>query len=404
VPESKTTLDAPQKSLTLDQKIHAEQVNSLYSHAPAAFVMELLVASFIALAVIDQVGKKIALFWWLFMVLCSVVDFFGYIAYKSRPENYQQPYLWFKVFIVTVILISAAWGFGGLYLVTQLDLPYQIFMVAVMAMISGAAVTALSLRCLSLILYLFFSLMPLIIWLAFFGGEMVHKLSAVLLAPYAVALTVGGFQLSRQMKESLRLRFENEELAHCLKSSNGRLQSLNQELTMLSATDSLTQVANRRYFEERLDKEWRRIVREQGEVAIIMIDVDHFKLYNDSLGHQQGDACLRKVALSIRDSLRRPADIVARYGGEEFIVFLPQTTREGAVRVAEMIRENVVNLDIPHPASDTLDVVSVSIGVSYCQPLETTSSRDLIAKADKALYAAKHEGRNKVLVKILDAS
>lgn len=401
MPESKTTLD--ESHLTLDQKIHAEQVSSLYSQAPAAFVMELLIASFIALSVTAQVGDKTALFWWLFMVSCSVLDFFGYVAYKSRPENYEQPSVWFKLFLVTVVLISSAWGFGGLYLITKLDLSYQIFMVAVMAMIAGASVTALSLRCISLCLFLLFSLSPIIVWLAFFGGETVHVLTAGLLAPYALALMVGGFQLSRQMRESLRLRFENEELAASLKNSNGRLQSLNQELTLLSATDSLTQVANRRYFEERLDKEWRRIVREQGEVAIIMIDVDHFKLYNDSLGHQQGDTCLTKVALSIRDSLRRPADIVARYGGEEFIVFLPHTTREGAVRVAEMIRENVINLDILHPSSETSEVVSVSVGVSYCQPVEATQSRDLIAKADAALYAAKGAGRNKVVIKVLEA-
>lgn len=401
--ESKATLDGSQQSLTLDQKIQAEQVSSLYSQAPTAFVMELLVASFIALSVRGQVGDKIALFWWLFMVACSVLDFFGYVAYKSKPENYDKPSLWFKVFLITVALISAAWGIGGLYLITKLDLPYQIFMVAVMAMIAGASVAALSLRCVSLCLFLLLSLSPAIIWLAFVGGETVHVLTACLLAPYAVALSVGGFQLSRQMRESLHLRFENEELASSLKTSNGRLQSLNQELTLLSATDSLTQVANRRYFEERLNKEWRRIVREQGEVAIIMVDVDHFKFYNDSLGHQQGDTCLTKVALSIRDSLRRPADIVARYGGEEFIVFLPQTTREGAVRVAEMIRENVVHLDIPHPSSETLNVVTVSVGVSYCKPVETTKRRDLVAKADAALYAAKDAGRNKVVVRVLES-
>jgi len=404
VSESKATLDESQQGLTLDQKIHAEQVDSLYSQAPAAFVMELLIASFIGLSVREQVGDKTALFWWLFMVSFSALDFFGYIAYKSKPENYDKPYLWFKVFLVTVVLISSAWGFGGLYLITKLDLPYQIFMVTVMAMIAGASVTALSLRCLSLCLFLFFSLTPVIIWLTFFGGERVHVLIAGLLGPYAIALSVGGFQLSSQMRESLRLRFENEELASSLKNSNGRLQSLNQELTLLSATDPLTQVANRRYFEERLDKEWRRIVREQGEVAIIMIDVDHFKLYNDSLGHQQGDTCLTKVALSVRDSLRRPADIVARYGGEEFIVFLPNTTREGAVRVAEMIRENVINLDISHPSSETLELVSVSVGVGYCKPVDATKSRDLIAKADAALYAAKDAGRNRVLVKVLETT
>lgn len=226
-------------------------------------------------------------------------------------------------------------------------------------------------------------------------------LIASVLAPYGLALAVGGFQLSRQVRESLRLRFENEELADSLKNSNGRLKSLNQELILLSSTDALTQVANRRYFDERLEKEWRRIVREKGELAIVMIDVDHFKLYNDSLGHQQGDICLRKVALCIRDSLRRPADIVARYGGEEFILLLPNTTREGAVRVAEMVRENVINLDLPHPSSETLEMITVSIGIGFTQPEEDSLRRDIIAAADKALYQSKTSGRNKVSLKAL---
>ena len=395
--ESKQTLDQVQ----LEQKIHAEQVNSLYSQAPAAFVMELLVASFIALSVSSQVGNRATLFWWLFMVCFSAADFFAYIAYKSKPENYDNPSLWFKVFLTSVVMISSAWGFGGLYLLTKLDLSYQVFMVAIMAMIAGAAVAALSLRCISLCLVLFFSLSPIIVWLIFFGTETVHVLIASVLAPYGLALAVGGFQLSRQVRESLRLRFENEELADSLKNSNGRLKSLNQELILLSSTDALTQVANRRYFDERLEKEWRRIVREKGELAIVMIDVDHFKLYNDSLGHQQGDICLRKVALCIRDSLRRPADIVARYGGEEFILLLPNTTREGAVRVAEMVRENVINLDLPHPSSETLEMITVSIGIGFTQPEEDSLRRDIIAAADKALYQSKTSGRNKVSLKAL---
>lgn len=394
----KATLDGSLHGLTLDQKVSAEQVNSLYRQAPAAFALELLSVSFVALSVTGQVGNKTVFFWWVFMVACSVLDFFGYVAYKAKPEHYAKPSFWFNVFLVMVVVISAAWGFGSVYLITKLDITYQIYMLTVLAVIAGTAMTTLSLRTAALFLFLLCSLSPTIIWLAFFGSQTVHLLSAGLLAAYAVALLVGGALLSRQMREALHLRFENEELALSLKKSSGRLQSVNQELTLLSATDPLTQVANRRYFEDRLENEWRRIVREKGEVAIIMIDIDHFKLYNDHFGHQQGDTCLTQVALSIRDSLRRPADIVARYGGEEFIVFLPHTTREGAVRVAEMIRENVVNLDIPHPLSKTSDVITASVGVSYCQPSEATRSRDLIGKADKAMYAAKHAGRNRVSV------
>ena len=396
--EAKSTTDGP----TLEHKIFAEQVSALYAQAPGAFVLQLVLVSFIGFSTVSQVGERTAFFWCLFIVAFAVIDFFGHVAYKSKQEHYDAPGFWYVLFLVSTSIISAAWGIGGLYLITQLPLSYQMFIVVIMAVIAGAALPAVSTRVLPLILFVTWNLAPIAVWLLL-SEETVHVLTATLLIPYGCALCFGGWQLNKQLVEALRYRFENEDLASSLKGANARLQSVNQELTQLSATDPLTQVANRRYFEERLEKEWKRLVREQGEISVIMIDVDHFKLFNDSLGHQQGDNCLTRVALCIRDSLRRPADMVARYGGEEFIVLLPNTTREGAVRVGEMIRENIINLEIAHPSSETMDCVTVSVGISYCQPDENTVKRSLIAKADEALYQSKEAGRNKVTVKVLES-
>jgi len=132
------------------------------------------------------------------------------------------------------------------------------------------------------------------------------------------------------------------------------------------------------------------------QLALVMFDVDHFKAYNDTYGHQQGDACLRNVALAVAGATLRAGDLVARYGGEEFVLVLPGTTLEGAAIVAERVRAAVENLALPHRGGD--GVVTASVGVACCVPGEGASSEALLAAADSALYRAKRAGRNRVAV------
>ncbi len=161
--------------------------------------------------------------------------------------------------------------------------------------------------------------------------------------------------------------------------------------------DGLTQIANRRRFDEYLSQEWGRHVRIQQPLSLLICDVDHFKLYNDRCGHQAGDECLKSVAKAINQCFRT-GDLVARYGGEEFAMVLPHTNCAGAVRVAERVRSAVAAAGLPHAASPVCGQVTLSIGVACRtpQPRDAAGSRTLIEEADRNLYLGKHRGRNRV--------
>ena len=178
-----------------------------------------------------------------------------------------------------------------------------------------------------------------------------------------------------------------------------QLNTLNKELTILSERDSLTKLYNRRTFEERAMEHWRQAARSKESLAILLLDIDHFKLYNDCYGHIAGDDCIVKVAEAIQTTLSRPGDLCARYGGEEFIVMLPTTDEDGAGYVAEKIRRAVQSLHVPHRESTTHDRVTISVGGAVIGHTAGNQLVDLINAADKALYSAKLGGRNRVRVK-----
>ena len=167
-------------------------------------------------------------------------------------------------------------------------------------------------------------------------------------------------------------------------------------LEIQTTIDPLTELYNRRYFDGALLKEYSRHSRSGAEMSVLMLDVDHFKSYNDSYGHVKGDDCLRKIAQVIRDSTSRPPDITARYGGEEFVCLLPETGLDGARHVAESIRRKVTELGIPHVGSAAAEHVTVSIGVVCGQCVKDGAAIEFIVKADEQLYLAKSRGRNRV--------
>ena len=166
-------------------------------------------------------------------------------------------------------------------------------------------------------------------------------------------------------------------------------------LRELTLTDGLTAVANRRAFDETLVNEWRRCARVQAPVALIMVDIDQFKNYNDAYGHQAGDACLQQVAGAMRRAAGRPQDLVARYGGEEFAILLPQEDGHGAEGVARRLLDEVSLLSIPHAQSSVTPWVTVSMGLASMVPADGASPGDLIKRADALLYQAKASGRNR---------
>jgi diguanylate cyclase (GGDEF)-like protein len=179
------------------------------------------------------------------------------------------------------------------------------------------------------------------------------------------------------------------------------LRKANEDLFKLATTDSLTGIANRRAYDEYIEIEWKRMLRDHSSLSLIMCDIDFFKNYNDLHGHKGGDICLHTVAQIIRQVTSRPGDFAARYGGEEFVVVLPNTSIEGTLHIAEEIRKAVVQYGIPHKASEIAPFVTLSLGVAEIksQNVNDMSHADLFRTADAALYEAKQQGRNRVIYK-----
>lgn len=210
-----------------------------------------------------------------------------------------------------------------------------------------------------------------------------HYLLTVLVCLFVAAIRQDKDRMA--FYQSILLQLERQEV-----------QRLNDALADLARRDSLTGLANRRAFDEALAHEWDRARRVQQPLALLMIDVDHFKAYNDHLGHPAGDACLTRLAGALTSMVRRPADLVARYGGEEFVMLLPDTDEAGARALAQRLLQAVDALDMPHPASGVGSCVTVSIGAAVARPDGFTERGHLVSRADTALYEAKNGGRHRV--------
>ncbi len=201
-------------------------------------------------------------------------------------------------------------------------------------------------------------------------------------------------ELMQQLAIQLAIAIHQSEL-------HQQLQLANQQLQNLAMVDQLTQIANRRCFDEILHQEWHRLVREKRPLSLLLCDIDYFKQYNDTYGHSQGDICLQQVAQALQQGVQRSIDLVARYGGEEFVVILPHTDQEGALEVAQKIQDVLEQFNLPHRSSNVADRVTMSIGICSLIPTVERFPLDLINAADHALYQAKTLGRNRTVGSVL---
>jgi diguanylate cyclase (GGDEF)-like protein len=232
------------------------------------------------------------------------------------------------------------------------------------------------------------------------AGSLAARAAAVMLLLWA------GFSFSRRLSadlaEQARLRdaiaAANRQLEDKVKERTAALEEANRQLEALSTTDALTGLANRRCFDQAWEAEWQRAARQGLPLAVAMLDVDEFKAYNDTLGHQAGDQCLQRVAQVLRATTQRAGELAARYGGEEFVVILPGLGTDEAGPLAERMRQIVHDLAIIHPKSGSAGVVTVSIGVATGVPQPGAPTRSLVEAADSALYEAKRKGRNCVVI------
>ncbi len=194
-----------------------------------------------------------------------------------------------------------------------------------------------------------------------------------------------------KVMENYRLKKQNIELLQDLERKNI-------ELNKMAFVDGLTGISNRRYFEDSLNNEWVKAVKELTPLAVIIIDIDFFKLYNDTYGHQKGDVCLKKVAQKLNESAGVSKNTVARYGGEEFVAVLPGIDERGAGFIANKMISGIASLNIPHESSSVSDIITVSLGVGCGFPNKNMNPADLLQIADRELYKAKESGRNRILI------
>lgn len=210
--------------------------------------------------------------------------------------------------------------------------------------------------------------------------------------PYVVAIAGIVFSIAISFYIYI-LAGQTRTVKHMVAEKTRELTQANEKLAKISRTDALTQVANRGYLNEVLEKEWLLAIRNQTAISVILIDIDCFKLFNDTYGHPEGDLCLKRVAKKLASIVKRPADLVARYGGEEFAVVLPDTSN--AESIAERCRKAVFDMQIPHSTSVVCDTVTISAGLCTIIPQHKSDCSEIIDAADKALYHSKENGRNR---------
>ncbi|MGM0646671.1 MAG: diguanylate cyclase [Thermodesulfobacteriota bacterium] len=209
-------------------------------------------------------------------------------------------------------------------------------------------------------------------------------------------------EYKRLFRHTKRLVRMGDRMQSNLNELNKELQTHKKILSAMSYQDGLTGIANRRRLNETLEAEWNRGLRNGESLALVFLDLDFFKQYNDNYGHGAGDECLIQVAQALTRSAQRCNDLVARYGGEEFVLLLPETELEGARKVAHTVQRNIQELALQHEYSAVASVVTVSVGVAVAVPHAEHNFQELIQAADEQLYVAKEAGRNQIQEKVLD--
>ncbi len=325
------------------------------------------------------------LIWFGLIITLSIVRFLMGKKFKYG-QDYTQGELanWANKHVFFTTLLSTIWGLSGIVFFPH-DLHHLVLLVMVLFSVLLASIPILAASRIAYYLQIFVTLVPTII-LLFLSEKEGHDVIAGSMIVMSITLMLVSNYIYQLLLE---------------------LQKAQVALQDLADTDQLTQLANRRHFDREFKVEWRRAMRERTPISMLLIDVDFFKKYNDTYGHQAGDGCLKEIAEALASITNRPADLASRYGGEEFAILLPVTKQEDAVMLAERLRRKVESLKIESSETD-LGIVTVSIGVSCCEPAwDFTGNAPeeeqkvifpamLLTAADNALYVSKEQGRNRV--------
>ena len=378
------------------QRALAEQVKLVHTQMPAAISISLVIGLAIVWVLWEVVSQQFLIVWFAAMVF---VNFIRFIIGRGVSRGDFDPaqasrYAW--EYVIASVLAGCVWSLFIIMMPSLDDTLRLLITLMLVGMVGGAITTSAAL------IYAYFGfvlpiLLSLAIKLFFVGGLMWNLISATLVV-YIFFLLITVSNLHRTLRDSIFLRFQRERLFFELEEVKGQLEEAVSRLARLSSIDDLTGISNRRSFDAAISREWSRAGRYTKTIALLFIDVDYFKRYNDKYMHQAGDKVLASVAAVINLHARRSADMAARYGGEEFALILTDTSMEDAMDIAEAVRKGVEDLRIEHADSDCADFLTVSVGVAIGEQPDSDDYSPLITAADRALYQAKTAGRNRVVL------
>ena len=389
-------------TLEISDWVYQEKIKVLFANHQHSWYASILVSFLIASFSFQSEYIIMGLLWWLVFVAITLMRVRLTKKFCQTPVSSRDYKKSHKYFFWMTLFSGVAWGMGGLLVGSPLSEINQLIILLILIGVCSAAVPMLGIL---QDVMLGFQIPTVVPYFALLAYNMEDKavVLLVILAIYMVGVIVAMRRVESCLSKSFRVQYRMEKMTDFLHSSNQELQDENIKLGHMSLEDSLTKLHNRRYFEMQLEKEWKRAERQKSKLTMLVIDVDYFKLFNDTYGHAEGDSCLKLIAQQLKNSVMLPGDIVARIGGEEFVALLPEIDEAGALTVADIMKKKLQQAKLPHSESLVSEYVTVSIGMVSTYPGQNVSAMGLFNAADKALYRAKEKGRNQLVIGQLEA-
>lgn len=406
----------PTQETITSLQILAERLRISHRQLPAAIRVGLVLALGTSWIFYPLIPKDILFTWLACIVFASLLRIFSLQHIATEKFNETEAKHYALRYALTAMLLGSCWA-SLAFLLPYVGMEERIMIFVLLISIAGGSLTTTAAHVISFYCYSY----PILIAYAanvFLLGERIWILLGIMTMIYALYMTLAAWKLSSSLSESITLRYRWQETADVLEKTRAdlnteldsrskteeKLKSVMSELEQaithleqLAAIDELTGIPNRRSFDAAIAREWSRARREKSSIALLMIDVDYFKNFNDLYLHQRGDEALKQVAQALMQFAQRPGDTVARYGGEEFALILVNPTEDYVKRIAEKLRQHILDLKIKHERSAVSDYLTVSIGTASSNSPKNDDYSILISAADSALYEAKQAGRNRTV-------
>ena len=372
-------------------KVQREQVSLLYAQGIIIQLLGMFASAVTLFIFLDIINHKDLFLWFFIMVFIYILRLLS--AYRFNKVSFTDFNIpkWKNLYILSTFLSGIVWGTLALFMTPEWSATHQ---VALYIIFTGIIAAAVNTNSSVLISYVAFYIPPTLILMYTTlrqNSELFYELGFLFLI-YIILIYSTSLRFNKNLVKALELRFDNEELANELKIAN-------EKLTHLADIDELSQLGNRRSMNKFLLKELEWHYKEKKPLALLVIDIDFFKQYNDTYGHLKGDRCIVDVAKILKNNIRENFDLAVRYGGEEYVIILHDTTEIKALNIAQKIFLELLSKQIEHSTSDVSDYLTLSIGLSSMIPDSPTSQSKIFDLADNRLYKAKQNGRNQIVYK-----